>query len=125
MSDGKQHCLVVIDNFLRFIQVYRVTSSDFTHTIEPMSTFITSFGIPQKLVYDRGTSFIGTDFSTFLLEFGITHAGRTSWSPWTNAKVKTQNKHLSSYFRCYLSEAGSNWAKLVCNFFYTQNSSKL
>ena len=98
MSDGKHHCLVVIDAFSRFIQVYPVKSTDATHTIEAMSTFITSFGIPQKLVYDRGTSFMSTDFSTFLLEFGITHAPRTKWSPWTNGKVEIQNKHLSRYF---------------------------
>ena len=110
MSDGKHHCLVVTDAFSRFIQVYPVKSTDTTHTIEAMSTFITSFGIPQKLVYDRGTSFVSTDFSTFLLEFGITHAPRTKWSPWTNGKNEIQNKHLSRYFRCYLSEAGNNWA---------------
>ena len=74
MSDGKHHCLVVIDAFLLIIQVYRVKSTDATHTIEAMSIFITSFGIPQKLVYDRRTSFMNTDFCTLLQEFGITHA---------------------------------------------------
>ena len=114
MSDSKHHCLVVTDAFLRFIQVYLVESTNATHTIEAMSTFMTSFGNPQKLVYDQGTSFMSTDFSTFLLEFGITHAPRTKWSPWTNGKVETKNKHLSRYFRCYLSEAGNNWAELAC-----------
>ena len=99
MSDGKHHCLVVIDAFSRFIQVYSVKPTDATHTIEAMSTFISSFRIPQKLVYDRGASFMSTDFSTFLLEFGITHAPRTKWSPWTNGKVEIQKKHLSRYFR--------------------------
>ena len=123
MSDGKHLCLVVIDAFSRFIQVYPVKSTDATHTIEAMSTFITSFGIPQKLVYDRGTSFMSTDFSTFLLEFGITHARGTKWSPWTNGKVEIQKKHSSRYFRCYLSEAGNNWAKLACQFAFAHNTS--
>ena len=81
-----------------------------------MSTFITSFGFPQKLFYDRGTSFMSTDFSTFLLELGITLAPRTKWSPWTNGKVGTQNKPLSRYFRRCLSETGHNRAKLACHF---------
>ena len=50
MSDGKHHCLVVIDAFSRFIQVYLVKITDATHTIEAMYTFITSFGIPQNLI---------------------------------------------------------------------------
>ena len=123
MSDGKHHCVVVIDAFSRFIQVFPVKSADATHTIGVTSTFISSFGIPQKPVYDRGTSFMSRDFSTFLLEFGITHAPRTKWSPWTNGKVEIQNKHLSRYFRCYLSEAGNNWAKLACQFALAHNSS--
>ena len=123
MSDNNHHCLVVIDAFSRFIQVYQVISTVAIHTIEAMSTFITSFGIPQKLVYDRGTSVMSTDFSTFFLEFGITHAHRTKWSSWTNGKVEIQNKHLSRYFRCYLSEAGNYWDKLACQFAFAHNTS--
>ena len=123
MSDGKHHCLVVIDAFSRFIQVYPVKSTDATHTIEAMSTFITSFANPQKLVYDRGTFFKSTNFSSFLLEIGITHARRTKWSPRTNGKVEIQKKHLSSYFRCYLSEAGNNWAKLASQFAFAHKTS--
>ena len=123
ISDGKHHCLVVINAFSRFIQVYPVKSTDAAHTIEAMSTFITSFGIPQKLVYDRGTSFMSTDFSTFFPELGINHAPRTKWSPWPNGKVELQNKHLSRYFRYYLSEAGNNWAKLACQFAFAHNTS--
>ena len=123
MKDGKHHCLAVIDAFSRLIEVYPVKPTDATHTIEAMSTFITSFGIPQKLVYDRGTSFMSTDFSIFLLEFGLTHAPRTKWSPSTNGKVEIQNKYLSRYFRCYLSETGNNWADLACQFAFAHNTS--
>ena len=71
------HCLVAINAFLRFFQVYPDKSTDATHTIAAMSIFINSFGIPQKLLSDRGTSFMSTDFSTFFLQLGITHAPRT------------------------------------------------
>ena len=100
MSDGKHPCLVVIDAFSHLIQVYPFQSTDATHTIEAMSTFVTSFGIPQKLLYDRGTSFMSADFSTFFVEFDKAHAPRTKWSPWTNGKIEIQIKHLSRYFRC-------------------------
>ena len=124
MSDGKHHCLVVKDAFLLFTQVYPFKSTVATHTIESMSVFITSFGIPQKLVYDQGTSFMSTGFSTLAMEFGITHAPRTQWPTWTKGKVEIQNKHLSRSFRCYLSEAGNNWAELTCQFAFAHNTSK-
>ena len=66
---------------------------------------------------------MSTNFSTFLLDFGITHAPRTKWSPWINEKVEVQKKRLSRYFRCYLSEARTNWAKLACQFALAHNTS--
>ena len=77
MSFGIHHCLVVIDTFSRFIQVCQVISTDATHATEAMSVFKTFFGIPQKLVFDQGTSLMSTAFSSFLQEFGITYAPRT------------------------------------------------
>ena len=76
MSDAKHPCLIVIGAFQRFVQVYHVKSTDATHTIEAMSTFITSFEIPRKLVHHGGSSFMSTDFSNFFLELGITIAPR-------------------------------------------------
>ena len=86
-KDLKQQCLGVKDAWSRFSQVYPVKSIDATYTIEAMSILIISFGIPRKLVSDQGTSFMSTDFSTFLLELRITHAPRKKWSPWTNGEV--------------------------------------
>ena len=103
VSDRKCHCLVVVDAFSRCIQEYPVISTNSTNTIQAMTTFFTSFGIPHKIVYDRGTSFMGAEFSSFFLELGINHAPRTKWSPCTNGKVETKNKKLSRYFRSHLS----------------------
>ena len=58
ISYGKHHCLVVIDAFSRDFQLYPVKSTGATHTILAMTTFVTSFGKAQKLVYDRRISFI-------------------------------------------------------------------
>ena len=66
---------------------------------------------------------MSADFSSFFLKFGITNACRTKQSPWTNGTVEIQNEHLSRYFRCHLSEAGNNWAKLACRFAFAHNTS--
>ena len=96
---------------------------------KPSSNFVTidscftEFGIPRKLVYDQDTSFMITDFSTFLLQFGFTHAPRTKWSPWTKGEVEKQNKYLSRYFRFYLFGTEKIWAKLAFQFVFAHNTS--
>ena len=59
-------------------------------------------------------------FLCFLSGNSHISCSQNKWSPWTNGKVEIHNKHLSSYFRCYLSEAGTIWAKLSCQFAFAQ-----
>ena len=49
MSDGKHYCLVVIDAFSRFFQVYPVKSTVATHTTEAMSFFKLNLGFVKSL----------------------------------------------------------------------------
>ena len=59
----------------------------------------------------------------FLYFLSGTYAFRTKWSPWANGKNEIKSKQLSRYFRCYLSEAGNNWAKLTCQFAFALSTS--
>ena len=122
-SSGFEHCLVVVDSFSRFIQVYPVKGTSALHTIEAMENWILTFGIPQILVYDRGSAFINIEVTNWATELGITLAPRTDHSPWANGKVEIQNKHLTQYFRHFLSKNGSNWATLAPKFAFAHNTS--
>ena len=86
-SNGDKHCLVVIDSFSRYIQFYPVSSSSASETISALEKCFLTFGIPQKLEYDKGSAFMNEEFTNWTHELGITHALRTAYSPWTNGKV--------------------------------------
>ena len=103
----------MVDAFSRFIQVYPVASVGAEDTIKAFENFILSFGIPQKLVYDRVWGFMSEEFASWAHELGITHAPRTSHSPWTNGKVEIQNKHLAAHFRIFLDNSKSQWENLL------------
>ena len=121
-SNGKHHCLVIVDSFSRFIQVYPVRSTDAFDTIKAFEKFILSFGIPQKLVYDKGSAFMNQNFTSWIHELGITPAPRTAFSPWTNGKVEIQNKHLGAHFRMFLEQAGGKWDELAPKFAFAHNT---
>ena len=103
-SSGYEHCLVVVDSFSRFIQVYSVESTSALHTIEAMENWILTSGIPQILVFDSGIAFINIEVTNWATDLGITLAPRTDHSPWANGKVEIQNKHLTQYFPNFLSK---------------------
>ena len=111
-SSDFEYRLVVVDCFIRFIQVYPVKSTSVLHTIEAMENWILTFGNPQILVYDRGSAFINIETTNWATELGITLAPRTDHSPWANGKVEIHNKHLTQKFRNFcqkMAQIGPHW----------------
>ena len=107
-SNGSKHCLVIVDSFSRFLQEYPVISTTATETIRSFEKFILTFRIPQKLIYDKGSTFMKEDFTSWLHELGITHAPRTAFSLWTYVKIEIKNKHLGTKFRTFFEQAKGN-----------------
>ena len=122
-SNSNTHCLVVVDAFSRFIGAYPVRDTGAQTTINALEKWITSYGIPQKIVHDNGSAFINSDFINWTKEFGITLAPRTTYSPWTNGKVEVQNQHLTRYWRNFMNQSGNNWSKLTSKFAFAHNTS--
>ena len=121
-SNGNKHCLVVIDSFSHYIQVYPVSSTTASETISGLEKFFLTFGIPQKLEYDKGSAFINAELTSWTHELGITYAPRTAYSPWTNGKVEIQNKHLGTHFRIFFEQANRNWIDLAPKFAFAHNT---
>ena len=72
-SNSNNHCLVVVDAFSRFIGVYTVKDTSAQATITALEKWITSYGIPQKIIHDNGTAFINSDFINWNKKYGITN----------------------------------------------------
>ena len=90
--------------------------------LEALERLILSFGIPQKLVYDKGSAFMNQDFASYIHDLGITHAPRTAYEPWTNGKVEIQNKHLGAHFRIFQEHAQGQWDELAPKFAFSRNA---
>ena len=121
MSNGKNYCLVVVDAFSRYIQVYPCKHADSKETINLLEKYIASFGIPQQIIHDNGSAFISNDFVHGSFELGITLRPRTTYAPWTNGKVEVQN-NLTQYFRHFINDAGSDWSELTDKFAFAHNT---
>ena len=122
LSKGNRFCLVILDVFSRFIQVYPSKNAEALETVNRLENFITTFGIPQQIVHDNVKTFIYNDFVHYPNDMGITLCTRTAYSPWTNGKVEVQNKHLTNYIRHFISKSGSYWSENIVNFAFSHNT---
>ena len=122
-SIGNAHFLLIVDAFSRFLMVYPVRNTTALATTTAVEKWILSFGNPQSIIHDRGTAFINTEFINWTKELGIILRPRTTYSPWTNGKIETQNQHIARYCRTFLNDAGNNWSSLAPKFAFVHNTS--
>jgi transposase InsO family protein len=88
---GFKHPLVAIDKFSKWIEVRPLTSIRSKQAVVLFTNIIHRFGIPNSIITDNGTQFIGKKF----LDFYEDHHIRVDWAtvahPMTNGQVERAN----------------------------------
>ena len=109
--------------FFYFLMVYPVCNAGAQATTTAIEKWIHSFGTPQSVVHDEGTTSINTEFISWTEVLGITLRPRTTHSLWTSCKMATQNQDITRYCRNFLNDAENNWSSLDPNFAFVHNTS--
>ena len=89
-SNSKNHCLVVLDAYPKFIGVYQVKETSAQATNSALEKWITIFEIPRTIIHDNGTAFINSDFINWTKIFGIKHAPRATYLPYKRLSRNTK-----------------------------------
>ena len=80
--------LLVVDSHSKWIDAVVVSSATSQATIEKLRTIFATFGIPDVLVSNNGTSFTGTEFAAFTRQNGIRHIRTAPYHPSSNGQVE-------------------------------------
>ena len=84
---GKMY-LLVVDSHSKWLEIYEMSSTSTTATIQVFRQVFSVFGLPEQLVSDNGPKFISQEFSTFLRNNGIKHFKSALYHPSTNGAVE-------------------------------------
>lgn len=94
--DKYKHILVVIDAFTKFVWLFPAISTGSEEVIEILGSLFSTFGLPSRIISDRGTAFTSNKFNQFISEAKIKHVKIAVASPWANGQVKRVNRFLKS-----------------------------
>lgn len=89
---GNIYILVLIDAFTRFIYVKAVRNTKSSTSIKVMREYMGIFGVPRRIISDRGTSFTSDSFKSFTTEKGIIHVLNAVATPRANGQVERYNR---------------------------------
>jgi hypothetical protein len=61
-SKGNKELLVVIDNLTRFVRLYPTKDTSANYVLKSLKSFVKDFGLPQRIISDRGSCFTSKQF---------------------------------------------------------------
>ena len=67
------------------------------------------FGLPKKIISDRGPQFAGRTFRALFARLGVRSALSTAYHPQTDGQTERANQEIEAYLRIYCSRRPDTW----------------
>lgn len=88
------YILVIIDAYSKFIVLKAVKNTKSNTSIAVLRDYFGTFGVPTRLISDRGTSFTSIKFKGLMSEVGTKHILNAVASPRANGQVERYNRTI-------------------------------
>lgn len=93
-TKGNTHLLVIIDAYSKFIILKPVRSTKTSIVVDKLREYFSIFGIPKRLVSDRGSCFTSNKFKDYMAQLGVRHVLNAVATPRANGQVERYNRTL-------------------------------
>ncbi|HLP43682.1 MAG TPA: DDE-type integrase/transposase/recombinase, partial [Candidatus Nanoarchaeia archaeon] len=121
---GSKYALCIQDRLSRFLIFAAMPDASAETTARIfLNKWVCHYGVPKKIVTDRGRNFMSTVFRHLCQFLGVKHSPTTAYRPQGNSENERSHKDLHSYLAMYLEEAdASNWDSLLAFAAWAHNS---
>ncbi|CAB3256531.1 unnamed protein product [Arctia plantaginis] len=91
---GNMYLVVVIDSFTKFINIRPVKDTKTTTAIKAFKEHFSYFGVPSRLITDRGSCFPSAKFKNFIDQLKVKHILNAVATPRANGQVERFNRTI-------------------------------
>lgn len=91
---GNCHLLIKVDGFTKYVCINPVKDTKSVTSVKVMKQYISYFGVPTRLITDRGTSFTSKIFQDFVKTYSIKHIQNAVATPRANGQVERFNRTM-------------------------------
>lgn len=93
-KEGNCYILTVVDGFTKYVFVRAVKDLKTKNSVKILEKIFYDFGVPARIVSDRGTSFTSAAFKTFCDNHGIKHILNAVACPRANGQAERFNQTI-------------------------------
>ena len=119
---GNYYILSFLDHFTKYMKLYAVSNQTAESTAEKFLDFVSIFGLPEKLLTDRGTAFTSDLFKILCKRLGVSKLFTTPLHPATNGQSEVINKGIKKSLSIFAQNT-PNWDNYVNYYAMIYNSS--
>lgn len=117
------HMLLIIDSFTKFIIITPVRNTKTASSIKALTAYFHTFGVPKRIISDRGTSFTSHKFKEFLNDLGVKHVLNAVCTPRANGQVERYNRTLLAALTvCNVGKSERVWDDSVSKIQWGMNN---
>lgn len=109
---GERYILVMVDNLTKYVCLYAARDTSTEDVLIHMSDFVQRYGLPRRLITDRGTCFTSHAFHEYCEKMGIYHVLNSTRRPQANGQVERINSVVLSMLITQIEEH-ADWAQLL------------
>lgn len=91
---GNSYTFMTIDAFTKYVFARSVRTVRSTDTVKELRQLFLQFGIPTRIISDRGTAFTSRYFKNFLEEFNVKHVLNAIAVPRANGQIERVNRTI-------------------------------
>lgn len=88
------YILTVVDGFTKYLFAKPVKDTKTKNVIRVLESIFNDFGIPERIISDRGSSFTSSQFKDFCISNGVKHILNAVASPRSNGQAERFNQTL-------------------------------
>src|ERR1700677_2208458 len=124
-ADGHDSILVVVDQGLSKGVILlpcnkTITSEDTARLL--LENLYKRFGLPDKIISDRGPQFASKAFKELLKLLGIKSALSTAYHPQTDGTTERVNQEIEAYLSIYCASHPEDWPQALHTLEFTHNN---
>lgn len=93
-KSGNAYIIVIIDNLTKYVKLFSVKDTGARTLIKAIKSFVLMFGLPKRIISDRGTAYTSRQFEEYCKEMGIKHSLISVRHPQSNGQVERVNRTL-------------------------------
>ena len=123
--DGHNSILVMVDQGLLkgviLIPCSKTLTSEETEQLL-LENLYKQFGLPDKIISDRGPQFASMAFIELLKLLGIKSALSTAYHPQTDGTTERVNQEIEAYLSIYCASHPEDWPQALHTLEFTHNN---